>query len=550
MAPRAHPALLALLVMIVAASVLGSVPAPAAAREVRPPGILAAPAILTTDPPDGAVINTSSPRITVTYESGNVTAVAFLLDGANVTNGGTFTATTFLWSYPFALLEGPHRADFTLWDNTSSSSSASWTFTVDTVPPPLEATLLAPEHTNLLTVTLAGLTEPGATVLVDGVPAVVAGDGSFTATADLTSEGVNAIVVVALDAAGNSASLVRTIIRDTVPPLLNVFMPLEGMPWNSTSVFASGLVEPGSRLLVNGLEVAVNLTSGAWATFVPMYEGTGAVEIVAIDSAGNVAREVRRVLVDTVAPRITLMSPATLLTNRSAVVVSGFVSESVAALIINDQAHPLPLYAPYFEFSMTLTAPDGLFPIRIVAVDFAGNIATMVAGVNVDTTAPTVVVTNPPEGTETDDLSVEVRGTVDDPTATVVVNGLLVRPDASGTWSTVVALRGSHQPILTTITVYAVDAAGNRGNVVTRGVTYTSPIPDLEDGVVSTRQDIAALRDFLTYGLLGVLAIALIVQATLYSRLRNRVRERKAPAPETRTADVQEEVEPKEEEGP
>ena len=98
----------------------------------------------------------------------------------------------------------------------------------------------------------------------------------------------------------------------------------------------------------------------------------------------------------------------------------------------------------------------------------------------------------------------------------------------------------------TAITVYAVDAAGNRGNLVERTVLYVSPIPDFQDGLVSNRQDLANLGTFVTYGLIIVLAVLLAVQFALYSNLRKKLR--RPPVPESKEAEPESADEKAEEE--
>lgn len=282
MAFRPSRSLSALVVALVASLIFVPLHAPAIAAPAAPPVINAAPTILSTDPTAGALVNTKTPRVMVTYTTTNVTAVSFLLDGVNVTSGGTFNNTAFVWSYPFELADGALTANFTLWDNVSGSASRIWTFMIDTTAPRLEVTSPAYALTNQLTALVAGITDVDAIVTVDGSSATVDANGSYNVTVSLANEGLNTITVVATDPAGNVATVVKTVVRDTTLPTLVVFNPVEGSAWNTTSVFASGSVDPDAQVIVNGLVAAVNRTIGTWSVLVPMFNGPGAIDVMAL----------------------------------------------------------------------------------------------------------------------------------------------------------------------------------------------------------------------------------------------------------------------------
>jgi hypothetical protein len=79
-----------------------------------------------------------------------------------------------------------------------------WTFAVDTTPPDIELT--SPDGAVIAgePLTVAGLTEPGATVEVAGSSTTAADDGSFEVVLDEAPEGD--LQLVAIDAAGNRTS--------------------------------------------------------------------------------------------------------------------------------------------------------------------------------------------------------------------------------------------------------------------------------------------------------------------------------------------------------
>jgi len=114
-----------------------------------------------------------------------------------------------------------------------------------------------------------------------------------------------------------------------------------------------------------------------------------------------------------------------------------------------------------------------------------------------------------------------VSGTVDDVSSTVRVNGVDVHPAADGTWSVTISLvAGSN-----TITVSAIDAAGNRASAATRSVTYQSPVPGINQAVTS-------LSGNLVLGLAIVIVALVAVVFALYWNLNRKIGDLKPKPPE------------------
>ncbi|MFL9557521.1 Ig-like domain-containing protein, partial [Acinetobacter baumannii] len=113
------------------------------------------------------------------------------------------------------------------------------------------------------------------------------------------------------------------------------------------------------------------------------------------------------------------------------------------------------------------TLADGPHTITVTATDAAGNVGNDTAVVTVDTTAPVVSFTD----ASTNDTTPALTGTIDDPTATVVVTVDGVDYPAvnngDGTWT----LADNTLPVLAdgphTVSVTATDVAGNVSTPVT-----------------------------------------------------------------------------------
>lgn len=168
----------------------------------------ATPPTFTLDAATAAGLASHSPfTVSVTTEAG-ATVTFSGVAAAPATPGGT----TYTASIP--LVEGPNAVALVITDAAGNVRSANLVITLDTQPPSL--TVTAPgdgERLTQETVRVTGTAEPGATVTVGGGAVPVDGAGSFSVDYPLV-RGENRIVVEARDAAGNMASVARTVTRE------------------------------------------------------------------------------------------------------------------------------------------------------------------------------------------------------------------------------------------------------------------------------------------------------------------------------------------------
>lgn len=94
---------------------------------------------------------------------------------------------------------------------------------------------------------------------------------------------------------------------DTVPPVLNLTAPANGLVTKNAACAVSGntndLTSSPVTLKVNGATVTVN-ADGAFSTSVTLVEGSNTITVVATDSAGKSTTITRTVMLDTKAPVI------------------------------------------------------------------------------------------------------------------------------------------------------------------------------------------------------------------------------------------------------
>ncbi|WP_339328774.1 BapA/Bap/LapF family large adhesin [Acinetobacter nosocomialis] len=400
------------------------------------------------------VTGTAEPgsTVTVSFPDGTTATVDAGPDGkwtvpnpGDLTDGQTVTATA---------------------TDPAGNPSLPGTGTVDAVAPTVAVTTaLTNDSTPALTGTV---NDPTAKVVVtvDGVdyPATNNGDGTWTLadnTLPVLTDGPHTVTVTATDPAGNVGTGNAVVTVDTTAPSAPVLDPI-----NATNP-VTGTAEPGST-------VTVSFPDGTTATVVAGPDGKWTVPnpgdltdgqtvtATATDPAGNPSLPGTGT-VDAVAPTVAV---TTALTNDSTPALTGTVNDPTAKVVVTVDGVDYPAVnngnGTWTLADNTLPVlTDGPHTVTVTATDPAGNVGTTNAVVTVDTTAPTVGLSD----VTNNDSTPELTGTVNDPTATVVVtvNGVNYTAvnNGNGSWT----LADNTLPVLAdgphTVTVTATDPAGN-----------------------------------------------------------------------------------------
>ncbi|AGQ07719.1 BapA/Bap/LapF family large adhesin [Acinetobacter baumannii] len=464
--------------------------------------------------------------INASEASGNVTVTGVLknvpADAANtvvtvVINGQTYTATvdstagTWTVSVPGSELTADAdktidaKVTFTDAAGNSSSVNDTQTYTIDTTAP--DAPVINPVNG---TDPITGTAEPGSTVTVtypDGsTTTVVAGpDGTWTVPNPGLNDG-DKVTAIATDPAGNP-SLPGTAIVDTVGP------NTDGVNFTVDSVTADNVInasEASGNVTVTGVlknvpadaantvvtvvingqtyTATVDSTAGTWTVSVPGSELTADADktidakVTFTDAAGNSSsvNDTQTYTIDTTAPDAPVINPV-----NGTDPITGTAEPGSTVTVTYPDGTTATVVAGT-DGSWSVPNPGNLVDgdtVTATATDPAGNTSLPGTGtVSADITAPVVAL----DDVLTNDSTPALTGTVNDPTATVVVNVDGVDYPAvnngDGTWT----LADNTLPTLAdgphTITVTATDAAGNVGNdtaVVT--IDTSLPVVSLDD---------------------------------------------------------------------
>ena len=131
---------------------------------------------------------------------------------------------------------------------------------------------------------------------------------SVTVTPSTLSDGSHTVTINCADNDGNRATEKSTTFTvDTVPPVLNVTSPDDGLITNKSTVVVAGTTNDSTSspvtLTVNGNTVSVG-SDGSFSTTVTLSEGENIITIKAVDKAGKVSTVTRTVTFDSSTPVI------------------------------------------------------------------------------------------------------------------------------------------------------------------------------------------------------------------------------------------------------
>ncbi|HEX6940998.1 MAG TPA: carboxypeptidase regulatory-like domain-containing protein, partial [Longimicrobiales bacterium] len=310
--------------------------------------------------------------------AGRVSSAVLRLNGRVVAGPSDFNAQGSGFTRDVELL-----ADNTLeveLGGAPGGALALWLTATDTAAPRLEITAPAEgQVTNRTELEVAGRVEDETAVRleVNGVVAALT-DGAFSHTVVLASEGENTITVVATDAAGHRTEVVRTVVRDTEPPVVSWTSPADGLITREEAVRLQGTAtdrtEVGVR--VNGLPLVVE-AGGVFAGEVALVEGENVLALVATDAAGNQTSLVRQVVRDSEPPVLEVTVPEEgAVVEGESVAVAGTVQDRTAlTLTVNGQVLEV---AADGTFSGTVVLAAEQTTLTFTATDAAGNVSTVV----------------------------------------------------------------------------------------------------------------------------------------------------------------------------
>jgi hypothetical protein len=355
-----------------------------------------------SSPTDGRLFNTSPITVSGTIDD-VLSTVEVNGTQAAVNTDGTFSAAGI------ALQEGDNTITALSTDPAGNTETASIEVSLDTEPPNLE--IVSPTAGSTVTDnpppiqisfgdTLSGINPESLTFAANGSSIemdcqLAAASGTCTPTTPLAQGPVELIASIS-DPAGNTASSKVDFTIDIPPLTVTITSPVEGEVFGSSPITVRGTVsDPDARVFVQGGKATVSETAFE-ARDVTITEGTNRLTARARNDAGDEATASSTVILDTIPPILSVLSP----TERSIFVeatapIYGWVSDNTPVTgTINGQ----PFSVEDNSFNGTAALDSGRNTINISCQDGAGNEASRQLTLYLDAEPITVTQVEPADG--------------------------------------------------------------------------------------------------------------------------------------------------------
>lgn len=385
------------------------------------------PVLQIQQPAAGNYLNSTTPQIVLSYSDN------FALDPASlkVIDNGTdvssaFTKTATGASGAPTLSQGGNEIVATIKDQAGNATSASVSFNVDTTAPKITIVHPAPgsEHGSGIVEFQVQYSDDQAIDLnslvltIDGNPLVInptiTGVSGTVTLGNSASHVLNASIK---DKAGNTASDSSSFIVDTTLPNIHIVQPsLNAILNNATpqiqvdySESISGVNTQTFKASVDGTDVTtlflVQASSASATLQTPLADGPHTLSAQIASNAGNVGSSSNPILIDTIKPQLSIISPAGPV-NTSTPLGTAQYSDSGSGIDPNSVQVTLDgtditgtLGVSSSSASGALATGAGLnegphqFAVKVA--DKAGNITQSSSSFLVDVTAPAVAFSSP-----------------------------------------------------------------------------------------------------------------------------------------------------------
>jgi large repetitive protein len=419
-------------------------------------------------------VDATPPSVSISSGPASVTNVTtaqfqFTVTGATTVtcklDAGTPAACTSPWSYT-GLADGSHTFTLVATDAAGNSTTKTASWTVDTMPPSLSITSSPPDPSSSTSAQVAFTVSGTSTVTcsLDGAAATACTSPvSYSGLAD----GMHTVTVRATDAAGNATTKTATWTVDTTPPALTLTSTPPSVTAMTDAQFAFTAV--GAATVSCQLDGAAATACTSPTSYSGLAESTHTFTLRGTDAAGNTATKSYTWTVDATPPAVTLTATPSNPSNSASASFS-FTAAGATTTCSIDGGAAAACTSPATYTSLA----DGSHTFAVNATDGAGNTSSQSYTWTIDSTAPTVTISNPPPAYYSS-TSVSISFTVSEPgNVTCQLDG-----GAQALCSSPYTASGFANGSQHSLVIRATDAAGNTGtasavwNVDTSAPTVT-----------------------------------------------------------------------------
>jgi hypothetical protein len=363
---------------------------------------------------------------------------------------GTPAACTSPWSYT-GLADGSHTFALVASDAAGNTTTKTATWTVDTMPPTLSITS-SPADPSASTSAQVAFTVSGATSVTCSLDGAAATACTSPVSYSGLADGSHTVTVKAVDAAGNSTTKTATWTVDTTPPVLMLTSTPPSVTAMTTAQFAFTVT--GATTVTCQLDGGAATACTTSASYSGLAEATHTFTLRGTDAAGNTATQTYTWTVDTTPPAVTLTSTPSNPSSSSAASFA-FNAPGATTTCAIDNGAAVACTSPQAYSSLA----DSSHTFTVTATSGTGLMSSQSYTWTIDTTAPTVMITNPPPAYYSS-TSVSLNFTVSEQaTVTCQLDG-----GNQSTCTSPYTASGFANGSQHSVVIRATDAAGNTGS--------------------------------------------------------------------------------------
>ena len=214
-------------------------------------------------------------------------------------------------------------------------------------------------------------------------------------------DGIWNITIIAYDKVGNVNASTIIIYIDTTPPIVKIESPSNNSFINKTSIIVSW--DMSDNLCIEKIEVYLDgdkkgelLPPTNQYQLTNLAEGEHKIKIVVYDKLGHLASDEIRIIVDLTKPSVRIEEPSSnaYVSGVFTLIWSASDNFGIQRFIIHANDQKI-LELNGTETKANITLKDGVYTIKVVAIDYAGNEDYDQISVTVDSTPPRIKITSP-----------------------------------------------------------------------------------------------------------------------------------------------------------
>ncbi len=434
-----------------------------------------APSLALLTPLEDASLNDPAPAITGTSEPGAQIEVELRDAQGDILETLTAIAGPLgQWSVApsMPLTDGAYSVVAVALDDAGNSTTQGpRAFTIDTIAPALTITAPAADELFIVRdVVVTGVTDPDQEVVLtlhDAQGDVVStqtvtadAQGDWSVSFENLQNGAYTVSASAVDAATNASDAEVDFVVDSQQPELILTSPAQDLLTNAPNLVIAGQASADAEVVIiirdsAGVELdrltptlddsaMMPLASFDITSPMPLPDGAYTVEVIVTRPNGLSTQETRAVIIDTMAPTVTISQPgAGAIVGVNNPMISG-MSDPGATVVVRMDGQEVGTVtadaAGVWTLALSTPLADGAHAVSVTATDAAGNVGEPVTrDFTVDTSAPMVMLTAPVQGQTLAPGVVVVSGiAAPGATVSIVIDGEVVgmaTADASGMWS-------------------------------------------------------------------------------------------------------------------